>query len=65
MAGIAAVARRRAGTSEAIATLEELDTRPPILDFPEPASRIKDLNLAVLLGRQVKCDYSMREYPVD
>jgi hypothetical protein len=56
MAGVGAVARRRAlGASEGtIAVADERDAGPSYLDFPDAASRIKDLNLAVLLGRQVR-----------
>jgi hypothetical protein len=53
MAG--ALIRRKVGASEGIAATEDRDTTPSyLLEFPGASSRIKDLRLAVLLGRQVE-----------
>ncbi len=53
MAG--ALIRRKVGAGGVSANEEDRETAPSyLLDFPGPSSRIKDLHLAVLLGRRVK-----------
>ncbi len=53
MAG--ALIRRKVGAGGVFANDEDRDTVPSyLLEFPGAISRIKDLNLAVLMGRQVK-----------
>lgn len=53
MAG--ALIRRKVGAGGISANDEDRDTIPSyLLEFPSASSRIKDLHLAVLLGRQVK-----------
>ncbi len=53
MAG--ALIRRKVGAGGIFANDEDRDTVPSyLLEFPGAISRIKDLHLAVLMGRQVK-----------
>jgi hypothetical protein len=52
MAG--ALIRRKVGASEGVSLNEDREVAPSyLLEFPGDSLRIKDLNLAVLLGRQV------------
>ena len=54
MAAALITLRRKAGTSEGVSANDEEKEAIPsyLLDFPGASSRIKDLQLAVLLGRQ-------------